>query len=103
MSCPDLETLLQEGRSGHAARCETCAALLDALADVDSALESAFAGVSAPPSLAAAACLRIAEERSRRRLSLVPEILDFIGWAAILALVAVVVERYLPLVAASGL
>jgi hypothetical protein len=103
MSCPDFEVLLREGRGGHAAECERCGALLDAVADVDAGLEAAWSGVSAPPSLAASVRLRIAAEEARRRPSLVPEVLDFIGWAAILALVAVVAQRYLPLLTSGGL
>ena len=103
MSCPEFEVLLREGRSGHAAQCERCTALLDALADVDSSLEAAYAGVSAPRTLAAAARSRILEQQALRKLSLVPEILDFIGWAAILALVAVIAQRYIPLIASAGL
>lgn len=103
MACPEFETLVREGRSGHAARCERCAALLDALAEVDSTLEAAFGSISAPPGLAAAARFRIAAEQALRKPSLIPEILDFIGWAAILALVAVIAQRYLPLIASGGL
>lgn len=103
MSCPEFEVLLREGRSGHAAQCERCTALLDALADVDSSLEGAYAGVSAPRTLAPAARLRIAQQQALRNPSLVPEILDFIGWAAILALVAMVAQRYLPLITSAGL
>jgi hypothetical protein len=101
MACPDFETLVREGPAGHAAHCEECAALLDALADVDAGLESAFAGTAAPPSLAPSVRLRIAGEQSRRKPSLVPEILDFVGWAALLALVAVLAQRFLPLVDAA--
>ena len=97
MKCPDFETLLRQGPAGHAAGCEACAALLEALAEVDSRLEAAYAGISAPPGLAARARRVIAAEEARRRPSLLPEILDFIGWAAILALSAVLAQRFLPL------
>ena len=89
MSCPEFEDLVREGASGHAQRCEHCRALLEALADVDEALETAFAGVSAPPRLAASVRARLAIESPVRRPSIVPEVLDFIGWAAVLALAAV--------------
>lgn len=102
MSCPEFETLVREGRSGHASQCDRCAALLDAVADVDAGLEAAYAGISAPPGLAAAARLRIVELEAIRKPSPVPEILDFIGWAAILVLVAVIAQRYLPLIATAG-
>jgi hypothetical protein len=95
MACPDFETVVREGPGGHAAQCEECAALLDALADVDAGLEAAFHGIRTPPGFAAAVRRGIAREEARR-LSLVPEVLDFIGWAALLALVAVLAQRFLP-------
>jgi len=101
MACPDFEELVRQGPGGHAARCDACAALLEALADVDAALESAYGGMAAPGSLAAAVRLRIAAEQARRGPSLVPELLDLIGWSAILALVAALAPRVLPLVSAA--
>ena len=97
MPCPDFESLVKEGPSGHAAHCEECAALLEALADVDAGLEAAFAGTAAPPSLAAGVRMRIAGDCARWRPPMLPEILDFVGWAALLALVAVLAQRFLPL------
>jgi len=98
MACPDFEDLAQ-GRAGdHAARCEDCRALLEALADVDATLDAAFAGVAAPPSLAASVRMRVARESQARRPSVLPEVLDFIGWAAVLALAAVLLPRFLPLI-----
>ena len=101
MACPEFEDLVRDGSGGHAARCEDCRALLDALADVDAALESAFAGVSAPPGMAAAVRARVAQEIRLRRPSPLPEILDFIGWAAVLALAVVLLPRFLPLIDAA--
>jgi hypothetical protein len=101
MACPDFETLVREGPAGHAAQCPDCATLLDALADVDAGLQGAFAGTAAPPSLAASVRLRIAREEAGRHPSLVPEILDFVGWAAVLGLVVVLAHRLLPLVDAA--
>jgi len=96
MACPSLEDLLRDGAGGHAAHCEECRALLEALANVDATLEASFAGIAAPPSLAAAVRARVARELPARTLSLVPEILDFVGWAAVLAMAAILVPRYLP-------
>ena len=101
MACPELEDLLRDGAGGHAVRCEECRALLDSLADVDAAFEAAFAGISAPPRLAAAAGSRIAREIHLRAPSVLPEVLDFIGWAAVLALAAVLLPRVLPLLDAA--
>ena len=101
MACPEFEDLVREGAGGHAARCEECRALLDALADVDASFEAAFAGVSAPPGMAAAVRTRVARGLSWRRPSPLPEILDFIGWAAVLALAVVLLPRFLPLIDAA--
>jgi hypothetical protein len=95
MACPEFEELIRQGAGGHAAHCEGCRALLDALADVDGALESAFAGVSAPPGMADAVRARIGHEMPIRRPSILPEALDFIGWAAVLALAAFLLPHLL--------
>jgi hypothetical protein len=101
MACPDFEDLAQ-GRAGdHTAHCEECRALLDALAEADATFDAAFAGISAPPSLAAAVRTRVAREFPVRRPSVLPEVLDFIGWAAVLALAAVLFPRFLPLLGAA--
>ena len=96
MAGPEFEDLLHEGHGGHAAQCEECRALLDALACVDATFDAAFARVSAPPGLAAAVRARVAREIPLRNPSPVPEVLDFIGWAAVLAMIAIVVPRFLP-------
>ena len=102
MACPRFEDLLEGGRAAtdHAARCERCAALLEAWAEVDASLEHAFANVSAPEEFAARARARALRETRLRRPSIVPEVLDFIGWAAIVALVAVLIPRFLPAIQA---
>lgn len=101
MACPDFEDLVRDGAGDHAEHCEDCRALLDALADVDATFDAAFAGISAPPSLAAVVRARVAREFPVRRPSLLPEVLDFIGWAAVLALAAVLLPRFLPLLDAA--
>jgi predicted anti-sigma-YlaC factor YlaD len=101
MACPEFEDLVREGAGGHAARCEECRALLDALADVDAVLEAAFAGVSAPSGMAAVVRARVARKLPLRRPSPLPEVLDFIGWAAVLTLAAVLLPRFLPLIDAA--
>jgi hypothetical protein len=101
MACPDFEDLVSGGAGDHAAHCEECCALLDAWAHVDTTLDAAFAGVSAPPSLAALVRACVRREVSVRRPSVVPEVLDFIGWAAVFALAAVLLPRFLPLLDAA--
>jgi hypothetical protein len=101
MACPDFEELVRQGPGGHAAQCEDCAALLEALAEVDSRLTAAYAGISAPPSLAASVRMRIAGQTEWRGPSLVPEILDFVGWAGVLALFAALAPRLLSMIEAA--
>jgi len=101
MACPEFEDLVREGAGGHATRCEECRALLDALADVDAVFEAAFADVSAPPGMAAAVRARVTRELPLREPSPLPEILDVVGWAAVLALAAVLLPRFLPLIDAA--
>lgn len=95
MACPDFEDLVRDGAGGHAAHCEECRALLDAFTDVDATLDAALAGISAPPGMAAAVRARVAAEIPLRKPPVLPEVLDFIGWAAVLALAAVVLPRLL--------
>ncbi|MGA2261150.1 MAG: hypothetical protein ABSH28_06930 [Acidobacteriota bacterium] len=100
MACPELEDLLSEGSGGHAAHCEECRALLEALAHVDATFDAAFAHISAPPGLAAAVQARVAQTLPECDPSLVPEVLDLIGWAAVLAVAAIVVPRFATLLSA---
>jgi hypothetical protein len=81
MACPEFENLLSGGDEKHVLQCEECRALLDALAQVDSTFEAAFAGICAPAGL-------------HPHLSPIPEVLDLIGWAAVLATVAFVLPYF---------
>ena len=96
MACPRLKELAAGDATAiaHAARCEECHALLEALAEVDATLDAAFAGISAPLGVAARA--RAIREMPLRRPSVLPEVLDFIGWAAVLTLAAVLIPKFLP-------
>jgi hypothetical protein len=100
MACPELEDLLNEGSGGHAAHCEECRARLEALAHVEATFNAAFAHIAAPPGLAAAVQARVAQAVPEYGPSLVPEVLDLIGWAAVLAAAAIVVPRFATLLSA---
>jgi hypothetical protein len=63
-----------------------------ALRRVDEELDAMFAGVAAPPHFAPALLRRVREPRVTR----LPEILDSIGWAAVLAIIFVVLLRLAP-------
>ncbi len=94
MACPTLEDLLNGKSGNHVLHCQDCRALLDAFAEVDSVFESAFAGISAPVDLATAVHARISPIGHIRRPSPLPEFLDLIGWAAVLAIVAIILPRF---------
>jgi hypothetical protein len=96
MACPNLEDLLQDGADGHAAHCADCRALLEAFAEVDVTLESGLAGLVAPPSLASTVRTLAARESQVCRPSYIPEILDFVGWAAVLTIAVILIPHYFP-------
>jgi hypothetical protein len=94
MACPNFEDLLN-GKSGdHVLNCRDCRALLEAFTEVDSVFESAFTGISAPAGMAASVRERIRLAGFERRPSAVPEFLDLIGWAAVLATAAILLPRF---------
>jgi hypothetical protein len=94
MACPELEDLLI-GRAGdHALHCKNCRALLESSAEVDSIFETAFAGISAPAEISSAVRVHISVNGRLQRVSPIPEILDLIGWAAVLAMAAIILPRF---------
>jgi hypothetical protein len=101
MACPELEDLLSGKGGNHALSCKECRALLDAYAEADSAFEAAFAGISAPSGLAAAVRMHLSSMGWERRPSPVYEILDLIGWAAVLVTAAIVLPRFTSLLSSS--
>ena len=60
---------------------------------IDEELDRALAGVTAPPGFAAAVRRRVAKSR----VSPLPEILDSIGWAAVLAIVFLLLLWLVPM------
>lgn len=70
----------------HAAQCSSCRGFLEALRTVDSQLTAQLAGLEVTPAFAPAVRRRVRHERSGPRPSLVPELLDLVGWGAIVAL-----------------
>jgi hypothetical protein len=94
MACPNFEDLLNGQCGDHVLNCKDCRALLEACAEVDSVFDAAFSGISAPSGVTAAMRMRINEASMRRRLSLFPEFLDLIGWAAVLAAAAILLPRF---------
>jgi len=64
-----------------------------ALRMIDQELDAALAGLSAPPGFAAAVRRRVAASR----VSPLPEILDSIGWAAVLTIVSLLLLWFAPM------
>ena len=98
--CPELENLLKDGGGGHAAQCPKCRELLDALAQVDAILNAAFGILRAPPDLETAVRARIARLSAEPKPSILPEVLDLIGWAAALAATAIAIPNFVSLLSA---
>jgi len=107
MACKEFENLLADyqaldefGRArveSHLAHCESCRALYEALCDVDAALGAAYCGVVAPAELGARIRSAISHPARRpARVSLVPEILDFTAWAAVLCVCGLLGYFWLP-------
>ena len=98
--CPELENLLKEGSGGHAAQCPKCRELLDRLVQVDATLNAAFGILRASSDLETAVRSRIARLSAEPKPSIVPEILDFIGWAATLVATAIAILNFISLLGA---
>ena len=81
----------------HLTHCEACRGWREAFAEADAALRAAYTGVRAPASLAAYVRQRIPHPAaSAARVSLVPEILDFIAWTGVLCACGVLGYFWMP-------
>jgi hypothetical protein len=81
----------------HAAQCASCREFLEALRTVDSQLTAQLAGLEVTPAFAPAVRQRVRRESADTRPSLVPELLDFVGWGAVVALLALLAWWLAPL------
>lgn len=86
----------------HAADCPSCHEFLEALRTVDSQLTAQLAGLELTPAFAPAVRRRVRYEGAVARPSLVPELLDFVGWGAIVALIGLLAWWLAPLVHVSN-
>jgi anti-sigma factor RsiW len=82
----------------HVAHCVACRAFLETLHAVDAQLTAQFAGRKTSAAFATAVRRRVRREAVVRRPSLIPELLDFVGWGAIVALVALLAWWVGPLI-----
>jgi len=81
----------------HAALCASCREFLEALRTVDSQLTAQLASLEVTPAFAPAVRRRVRRESAVARPSLVPELLDFVGWGAIVALLVLLAWWLAPL------
>ncbi len=86
----------------HAVQCSSCREFLDALRTVDTELTARLAGLEVTPAFAPAVRRRVRYEGSPARPSLIPELLDFVGWGAIVALLGLIAWWTAPLVHVSN-
>jgi predicted anti-sigma-YlaC factor YlaD len=93
MACTQFEDLLLDYEElagaaraevdSHVAVCAECRAFLETLAGLDARLTAMYAGVTAPARFRGRVLAR-----TPRRLSRLPEMLDFAGWAAVAGVAA---------------
>ena len=108
MGCAEFRELLVEyaelagaarGRAdSHLAQCAGCREFLEALQTVDAALAAQFGDCETSVEFATAVRRRVGRESAMRRPSFIPEVLDFVGWGAIVALIALAISWVSPLI-----
>jgi hypothetical protein len=84
---PELDATAQAEVRSHASRCTDCQELLDASLDLDKRLSAA---VKAPAHFD-----RKVFARAQRRPSYLPELFDFVGWAAMITVAAGLIREFL--------
>lgn len=108
MACPEFEDLLLDyadlsaaervRADGHVAGCTACREFLATLQAVDTSLTAQYSHRSLDATFDQVLKRRIRLETPAPRPSLIPELLDFIGWAGILVLVALIAVWIGPLI-----
>jgi anti-sigma factor RsiW len=112
MSCADFKDqlidyaeLAGEARArvdAHVSQCAECHEFLEALGTVDASLAARFSTAQeVSAGFAASVRRRVRQETHMTRPSFVPELLDLVGWAAIVALAGLVAWWVSPLLPAS--
>lgn len=95
MPCASFEDLLLDYQAisaadrravdAHVAACADCREYLDTVLQLDLQLADLYGAVEASPAFGSVVRSRVAREAPLPKLSFVPEVLDFIGWSAVLA------------------
>ncbi len=101
--CADLERLLFNHRDlseaeraridAHVASCADCRETLSTLSHLEDELSKACSAIDAPSDFRNSLRAHIALERTVRRPSAIPEVLDFLGWSAIVAVAVMVADQ----------
>jgi anti-sigma factor RsiW len=86
----------------HLAQCAACREFLEALHTVDVALAARFGGREVSAAFAPAVRRRVSREAALQRPSFIPELLDFVGWTAIVTLIALLAWWVSPLIPVSN-
>ena len=86
----------RQGVSGHLVQCEDCRSFLSALFEVDTALQAAFAQSTVPADFSESVAKKLLGQPERRGPSLIPEVLDAIGWAAVIAMLLWLTAFFVP-------
>jgi anti-sigma factor RsiW len=81
----------------HVAGCGACRELLQALQTVDAELTAEFSGYTVSTDFEAAVRRRVRREAAPPAPSRIPELLDSLGWAAIVTLIGLIVWWAAPL------
>jgi hypothetical protein len=84
---PELDTAAQARIRSHASQCENCRESLDASLELDQHLSAA---VRAPEHFDRKVLARL-----QRRPSYLPELFDFVGWAAMITVAAGLIREFL--------
>ena len=95
MPCASFEDLLLEYRElsaderkavdAHLAGCANCRQYLETAAELDAALAETYSGAQTAPAFREAVLSGIRAETHLPKPSALPEVLDFIGWAGVIA------------------
>ena len=83
----ELPAIEREMVDAHLAGCADCREYLETAAQLDTRLAELYAGAQVSPAFHQAMLARAAAEVVPAKPSMLPEVLDFIGWAGIIAAV----------------
>jgi len=114
MPCPSFEDRLldydelsageRESVHAHVVGCTDCREYLEALTGIDAQLTKLYAGARVSPEFFSAqprshqpVAFRISAETRLHKPSFIPEVLDFLGWASVIAVVVCAALVFVPI------